>query len=648
MITVLEASGEEASIIDPVGRILDRSGNVTGAECGFYDFDVVVNLHYTNPKWLGKLSYVVNWNPLEYLVDDPFTGEPVSEPHLLYLMDCLRSHDRVLSGGSELVDAYASQVCSSCTPVGLSPIESPALYTTIPRSLIGNKKGWASSRTEEDFSVFYIGTNWEKTARKRGSILRHNGLFETLGKSGMFRFFGLRKQNGVELWTGVKGYLGELPFDGGISILKETIDSGVALVLSSEQHFRSGLVSTRIFQACAACAIIISDRNPFVVEHFGDTVRFFEYGQSSDETALNILEQVDWVRENWEKAIEMAEKAQEVFLKKFALELQLDEIRAVARQDLISLAGKIDKQESVTVLVHYLLRNFAQDEVDRCLRNLAKQLHVRLKLIVHTTYDIGISASEALGKFETQEYEIHYYSKAALRIGETIQTVASKGGNYHVWYSEGFEWSPSHVSNLLLVCRETEALSAYSPFFADFEELRFHGEMIRYFIKGLNGGYDRISERSLDSSDATRIPLGNILFSNSLFSDEDRSSLRFYDCLALFEVLRSSVKSDPETIALSHVVTANFKKTEGCPLNLQYSEYDFLPSPWSSGKVRDSQLKRGFDRSGSFISYADEEISIDELHSNVSFLRLIRSKFGGEALFTRFINLLERFLSRVR
>jgi len=110
MLVVLESQGQKPLVIDPLGNILSPDGDPLGEVVNEADVDLVLNLHYTNPKWLDALSYVVNWNPLEYIVDDPFTGFPVSEPHSHYMMYPLRSHHPAFSAGSYLVAEYATTV----------------------------------------------------------------------------------------------------------------------------------------------------------------------------------------------------------------------------------------------------------------------------------------------------------------------------------------------------------------------------------------------------------------------------------------------------------------------------------------------------------------------------------------------------------
>lgn len=642
---VLKEQGEHPAIIDPLGGILDSKGDSTQEIIDQETLDLVLNLHYTNPKWLCSISYVVNWNPYEFVVDDPFSGKPVSEPHLMYLMDCLRSHDRVLSAGSPIMDDYAAVVradANTCITPGLL---SPVLHTSMPASFVHGRIGWSSNVTAENFRVFYIGTNWEKTSRSRARRVRHKGLFEQLGESGRFRFFGLRKQNGVELWGGVKGYQGELPFDGGRSILKETARCGVSLVPSSTQHLRSGLVSTRIFQACAACSVVICDRNSFVERNFGDSVRYFDYGSSADETAVNIMREVEWIYSNWEESISMAEAAQRIFIEKFSLERELYDICNVARSDIRHRRLADEAGSSALVRVFLLYRSDEPGVLVECVDNLLCQQHKNLELSVFTTSQLKCTCEQLLKQRGSLKHTIVDFPDIDIRVGNVLNIAQSLPADFFIFYSKGFDWSPAHLTNLLRGCSQTKASVAYSPFFADFSEIRKSQDFLRYFIKGMDGGYDRLTDLALRAVDITRMPLGNILIGRSVLTDHPLAHLKMYDILAVFVLLKEAFSEiNPY---FSPVVTSTFNLTDGAALNLRYVEYDYLESPWSDGLQRDSRIYSSLS-SGKSITPDLGQLSSKHLHQQFSLFAYLRERVSSLSLLKSIVDVLERILTRVR
>src|SRR5699024_463960 len=116
------------------------------------------------------------------------------------------------------------------------------------------------------------------------------------------------------------------PFDG-FSILKEINQCGVCLVLSSDIHRRAGSATNRTYEACAAGAVIISDDNSFMLEHFGDAALFINYNKNNPEdTFRQIMEKYDWIVTHPDEALALAKRAQEIFLQKFTLDMQLNQI----------------------------------------------------------------------------------------------------------------------------------------------------------------------------------------------------------------------------------------------------------------------------------------------------------------------------------
>lgn len=99
--------------------------------------------------------------------------------------------------------------------------------------------------------------------------------------------------------------------------------NGIYLLTHSDWHFKGGEPNMRGFEASSAGAIVISDKHPFIVEHFGDSFLYFDH----DVDAQNMYEQVkkhmDWIKNNPEKAKAIAEKANKIYREKFILKKDL-------------------------------------------------------------------------------------------------------------------------------------------------------------------------------------------------------------------------------------------------------------------------------------------------------------------------------------
>src|SRR5208282_5874403 len=170
-----------------------------------------------------------------------------------------------------------------------------------------------------DRKIFYCGINWERLGRKKG---RHQDLLDRLDPTGNLRIFGPRVFQGVNVWEGYKSYEGSIPFDG-VSLLKEINRAGIALVLSSDAHKESELMSNRLFESLAGGAFIICDENPFAKRFFGDCLLYFDASLPTEKAFAAIMEHVQWIKSNSEDALKMARRAQAIFLEKFSLDRSL-------------------------------------------------------------------------------------------------------------------------------------------------------------------------------------------------------------------------------------------------------------------------------------------------------------------------------------
>jgi len=119
-------------------------------------------------------------------------------------------------------------------------------------------------------------------------------------------------------------FKGPIAFDGEMT-LDLISEKGVCLVLHSQAHIVNQIPSCRIFEAAASSAVIISDLNPFVVKHFGDSVLYIDQTRSGEEIFEQVDAHMDWIRKHQEEALQMARQAHDIFEANFLLEDQLIE-----------------------------------------------------------------------------------------------------------------------------------------------------------------------------------------------------------------------------------------------------------------------------------------------------------------------------------
>lgn len=164
-------------------------------------------------------------------------------------------------------------------------------------------------------NLFYICSNWGS----RYKNTNYKDLLNLLAQTSYSRIYGPRKLYEKRF---KQNFLGELPIDG-MSLLSAISAAGICLVLHSDTHLSLGLPSGRIFEAAAASSVIISDKNPFVMKHFGDSVLYIDVMQSGKNIFQDIDQLINWIHENKDEALEMAKRAHRIFETQFSLEAQL-------------------------------------------------------------------------------------------------------------------------------------------------------------------------------------------------------------------------------------------------------------------------------------------------------------------------------------
>ena len=164
-----------------------------------------------------------------------------------------------------------------------------------------------------NFNLFYCGRNMANTSYGD----KFKVLFSLLDQTGDLTVYG----NKDEWQHAPRSYKGFVKHDGK-SILNEINRCGITLVLHAADHYEGKAPTARIFEGAAASSVIISDKHPFVVEHFGDSVLYIDHSSSIDMYD-QITRHISWIRENPLEATELARKAHKIFVTNFTLEKQL-------------------------------------------------------------------------------------------------------------------------------------------------------------------------------------------------------------------------------------------------------------------------------------------------------------------------------------
>lgn len=173
-------------------------------------------------------------------------------------------------------------------------------YTYVPKS---------QYQHIEPRKIAHIGYNIDSL---RGSD-RYKDFFKLLSKDGIIAVYGIKKS-----WTYLsESWGGFVPNEKVREVLS---GNGIVLVLHSSVHLNDNLVSSRIMEAVAASAMVISDRNPAVIEAFGDNVLYIDHTKSAQEIYQQIRTHYDWIQTHPKEVAQMTKANHEVFLRRFTAE----------------------------------------------------------------------------------------------------------------------------------------------------------------------------------------------------------------------------------------------------------------------------------------------------------------------------------------
>ena len=162
---------------------------------------------------------------------------------------------------------------------------------------------------------------------ERVTDTKYKTLYNLLSQSGFTRFYGIFKNKDMIS----KGFMGKIPFDG-ISVVKVLQRHGIVLIIHSDIHNQENIPSSRIFEATAASAVVISDQNAFVKKHFGDSVFYIDTSLSAEEIYQQIEGYMNQIRLNPEKALEMAANAHQIYEDNFLMTDQLIRLNAMNQE----------------------------------------------------------------------------------------------------------------------------------------------------------------------------------------------------------------------------------------------------------------------------------------------------------------------------
>lgn len=362
--------------------------------------EFVIALHFDSAKCWSAFTYYALWNPLDFYFQWNYREKTRN----------ILSNDAFLSCGSEVADDHIKRLLNGANRSVKN--EFSTLYHGTHKPILEPSLGIGK--------LFYCGINWEAISGKGG---RHHELLKLLDEKGLVNIFGPEIFQEVKVWDGYESYQGSIPFDG-TSLIKKVAQSGIGLVLSSEAHIQSGLMSSRLFECLAAGVPIICDGNPFAKRNFSDLLLYIDTTNSAHEVVNQISDHIDWIKNHPDEALSMAQKAQAIYLEKFELSKNLTAILK---------SGEHKNQQFSTTPALNLMSFLVADECDHVylrkvkdhLKSFANLTNANLTLVLpDTTARARVKELEELSEKSIQLVFYKQYSsnrsKNATNIVEKI------------------------------------------------------------------------------------------------------------------------------------------------------------------------------------------------------------------------------------
>lgn len=322
--------------------------------------DFVLHLHYDTPKLYDAFSIVALWNPTRFYHEWGYHRTSRN----------LTTHDDFISCSSAAADHHVARM-----------IRHSGTHLPPQFKLYHSTHDIVHPPSLGDRKLFYVGINWEAIG---GGKSRHQDVLKNLDGTGLLRIYGPEIFQNTRVWAGYKSYVKEIPFDG-ITMIDEIAKAGIVLVLSSQAHKDSGLMSNRLFEGIAAGALIICDENPWAKLHFGDSLLYIDTRASAEKITQDIRQHIEWAQTYPEHALAKIERAQQRFKTHYNLIRNLTDLYEGLVQRKLQLALLQRPQgNSLSVCSYLLMPEFSTAVLEQHVQSIRAQTYTNWAPILVT------------------------------------------------------------------------------------------------------------------------------------------------------------------------------------------------------------------------------------------------------------------------
>jgi glycosyl transferase family 2 len=217
-------------------------------------------------------------------------------------------------------------------------------------------------------SLAYVGVHWDGH--------RHSDLLRALTEKVDLHIYGP-----PDAWKHLpNNYRGTIPFDGK-SLVRTLNKHGAVLAIHKEEHIAEGTPSMRVFEACAARSLVVTEPLKPIVDIFGDSPVYLDLTKSPDDRASEIAQILQKFREIPGEFQRRVEASHAAFRAKASLEVLSQKlIEDVAIRKAARRAAYVAQRSDATVTV-----------IIRCGSRPLSMIRRAAKSVTEQTYgDIGI------------------------------------------------------------------------------------------------------------------------------------------------------------------------------------------------------------------------------------------------------------------
>lgn len=398
-------------------RVLASSDDIRG-----FDPDFVITITYQEPKLTSYPTYGLVTMPVTWVRDIP-----------RFVRNIL-SYDGYITPVTSVIDWLKA----------LGKLNNKIIYIANAAFSIPKTEFFSCNFTQA--TPVYIGTNWDKS--------RHSGLFKLLTESSdqstYLRCFGPKK-NWVQYSE--KLYGGEIAFDG-FSAINVYQNNGIGLCINHPDFDREGVPSSRTFEIAASSAIAICSHNEYTESIFGDSVLYVDHKVSTDELGYQIIEAVEYIRNNPEASANMAREAHDIFIKNISMEIFLDRIldmhsTILTANDYLRNKHNIPK-EKVLFIIKVDDNNY--HHLEETINTIQQQTYNLIDWVINCSTTLQENIAKKLN-LTAQQFINHHESHTEDLLPYLFQTEASWLGIIQA----GDKLFKQHVSSLLKIANTSAA-----------------------------------------------------------------------------------------------------------------------------------------------------------------------------------------------